>query len=69
MLPIQSRKDLAINVKTITTLIDRPKGPWIQQLVEMIEYEIVMNQLVNEKSAIIEFIKAYEQGVKDEKKE
>ena len=69
MLPIQSRKDLAVNVKTITTLIDRPKGPWIQQLVEMIEYEIVMNQLVNEKSAIIEFIKAYEQGVKDEKKE
>lgn len=58
-LPIQSRKDLAVNVATITKLIDRPKGPWIQQLLEEIEYHIVMNQLVNEKNTLIEFIKMH----------
>ena len=58
-LPLQTRKQLAIDVATITKTINRPKGPWIQQLLEEIEYQIVMKQLVNNRAVLIEFIKQY----------
>ena len=58
-LPLQTRKQLAIDVATITKIINRPKGPWIQQLLEEIEYQIVMKQLVNNRAVLIEFIKQY----------
>ncbi|MEE0881357.1 MAG: hypothetical protein UIL36_07095, partial [Turicibacter sp.] len=59
-LPIQNRKELEIDVATITKLIPRPKGPWIQQLLEMIEYKVVTHQLVNNREVLIEFVKTYQ---------
>ena len=59
-LPIQSRKELEIDVATITKLIQRPKGPWIQELLEMIEYKVVTHQLINNREVLIEFVKTYQ---------
>ena len=57
LLRVNNRKELDIDVATITKLINRPKGPWIQQLLEMIEYQVVMQQLENKREVIIQFIK------------
>ena len=59
-LPIQNRKELEIDVATITKLIQRPKGPWIQQLLETIEYKVITHQLINDREVLIEFIKTYQ---------
>ena len=59
-LPIQNRKALEIDVTTITKLIQRPKGPWIQQLLGTIEYKVVTHQLVNNREVLIEFVKTYQ---------
>lgn len=59
-LPIQNRKELEIDVATVTKLIQRPKGPWIQQLLETIEYKVVTHQLINDREVLIEFVKTYQ---------
>lgn len=59
-LPIQNRKELEIDVATITQLIQRPKGPWIQELLETIEYKVITHQLINNREVLIEFIKMYQ---------
>lgn len=51
-LPISSRKDLAIGSKEILTLVPYKKGPWISELIECLEYSIVMGTLENEESSL-----------------
>ena len=56
-LVIRSRKDLDIRAAEVLQLSSRPKGPWLGQLLEQIEFEVITGQLMNEKLAILEFVK------------
>lgn len=56
-LPIENRKQLAIEISDLLQVIDRPKGPWIQTVIERLEYEVVMQQLKNETSDLIQYVK------------
>ena len=47
-------------------MIQRPKGPWIQELLGKIEYLVVMNQLKNEKETLIQYIKNEMEEADDE---
>lgn len=65
-LPISDRRELLISGKVIAEVIQRPKGPWIQELLRKIEYLVVMNQLKNEKETLIQYIKNEMEEADDE---
>lgn len=56
-LPIENRKQLAIEISDLLQVINRPKGPWIQTAIERLEYEVVMQQLKNETSDLMQYVK------------
>ncbi len=62
-LPITDRRQLAIDGKMITKIIDRPKGPWIQELLRKLEYLVVMNQMENKTETLVEYVKQEMEGV------
>ena len=47
----------------ITKIIDRPKGPWIQELLRKLEYLVVMNQMENKTETLVEYVKQEMEGV------
>ncbi|KHE72384.1 CCA tRNA nucleotidyltransferase [Halobacillus sp. BBL2006] len=56
-LPIRSSNDLAFQAKDLINLYpDQPKGPWISQAVEQMEYSIVESHLHNEYEKIKEWV-------------
>lgn len=56
-LPIQSRKDLHINGHDLIDLFPNKKqGPWMNEIIEQIEYKVVMGQLANDNDTIKEWI-------------
>ncbi|MFD1413839.1 CCA tRNA nucleotidyltransferase [Oceanobacillus jeddahense] len=56
-LPILSKKDLCVNGHDLMRWFpERPKGKWIKELLDQIEYHIVISGLANEKSKIKEWI-------------
>ena len=65
-LPISDRRELLISGKVIAEVIQRPKGPWIQELLRKIEYLVVMNQLKNEKETLIQYIENEMEEADDE---
>lgn len=59
-LPIQERKDLAVDGKDILDIFpQRKKGPWIKELLNNIEKMVVFGQLENNKEQIKEWIRCH----------
>lgn len=59
-LPIQSRKQLAINGNDLLQLFPNvERGPWIKESLETIEKLIVLEKIPNKKSAIKQWLKAH----------
>lgn len=56
-LPISSRKDLKVNANDLIKYINKPQGPWINDLLHKIEKAVLENKIKNEKSEILNFIK------------
>lgn len=56
-LPISSRKDLKVNANYLIKYINKPQGPWINELLHKIEKAVLENKIKNEKSEILNFIK------------
>lgn len=56
-LPISSKKDLKVNANDLIQYINKPQGPWINELLNKIEKAILENKIKNEKSEILNFIK------------
>lgn len=56
-LPIRNRKDLAINGNDLMTLFPSKRpGKWIEELLQRIEYNVIMERLSNEKICLKEWI-------------
>lgn len=51
-LPIQSKRDLAVNGTDLMKWTDKRQGPWIRQWIEIMERKIVFRQLANEHEKI-----------------
>ncbi len=55
-LPITSFNDIDIASKEIIEFINRKPGPWIKEIIVLLEYEILLNGLVNNKKNILDFL-------------
>ncbi|MGL4372911.1 MAG: CCA tRNA nucleotidyltransferase, partial [Turicibacter sp.] len=62
---INTRQDIEIDAKEIVDLVNKKGGAWLQHLLQSIEINILTGQLINEKTAITEFI-IKEMGQRDE---
>ncbi|MGG1573850.1 CCA tRNA nucleotidyltransferase [Fictibacillus sp. NRS-1165] len=60
-LPIHQRKQLAINGKDVVKDNERMKGPWIQEMLRKIEQAVVEGEVINEKSAIMEWVRSWKE--------
>ncbi|MCM3610957.1 CCA tRNA nucleotidyltransferase [Planococcus sp. MERTA32b] len=59
-LPIQAKADLAVNGRDLMDWSGRKAGPWLKEMLGMIERQVVLNELDNEKDKIKEwFISEY----------
>lgn len=56
-LPIYQRSDIAINGKIILETLNRKGGPWLKEALRAIECAIINNELSNEQSEIIKWVK------------
>lgn len=56
-LPISSKKDLKVSANDLTKYINKPQGPWINELLHKIEKAVLENKIKNEKSEILNYIK------------
>ena len=62
-LPIKSRKELAINGTDLLDLFPTKKpGPWLEKLLSVIERNVVLGQLENNKNKISEWLKKWDQS-------
>ena len=55
-LPITSFNDIDIASEEIIEFINRKPGPWIKEIIVLLEYEILLNGLVNNKKNILDFL-------------
>ncbi len=55
-LAITSLNDINITSEEIIAFINRKPGPWISELVTLLEYEILVNGLVNNRDNILDFL-------------
>ena len=55
-LPITSFNDIDIKSEEIIAFINRKPGPWIKEIIVLLEYEILLNGLVNNKKNILDFL-------------
>ncbi|MBV7390015.1 CCA tRNA nucleotidyltransferase [Enterococcus alishanensis] len=58
-LPIHSLKDVVIKGNDLFSLFDRPKGPWINEVLRAIEKGIVEGELKNQEKSLIQFAQKY----------
>lgn len=56
-LPISSKKDLKVNASDLIKYINKPQGPWINELFNKIEKAVLENKIKNEKREILNYIK------------
>lgn len=57
-LPIQSRQDMAISGRDLQTMFPhRQRGPWIGDILELIEKKIITGQLNNQQEQLKEWVK------------
>ena len=55
-LAITSLNDIDITSEEIIAFINRKPGPWIRELITLLEYEILVNGLVNNRNNILDFL-------------
>ena len=55
-LSITSFNDIDIESEEIIAFINRKPGPWIKEIIVLLEYEILLNGLVNNKKNILDFL-------------
>lgn len=55
-LPIKKRKDILINIDSICKKLNKEKGPWLKDLMDMIEKKIILKELNNNKKEIENYI-------------
>ncbi|HLR66305.1 CCA tRNA nucleotidyltransferase [Virgibacillus alimentarius] len=57
-LPIQSKKDLALNGNHLMELFpEAPKGPWLKNTINRLEKEVVLGRIINTKYTLKEWIR------------
>lgn len=60
-LPIKSKEELAISGNDLLTWTNKQPGPWIKELLSLVELEVVQRKISNNKELIKEWLKACHQ--------
>lgn len=55
-LPIKSFNDIAITSMEIISIIDKPAGPWIKEIIKKLEEDIILYNTDNTKKEILDFL-------------
>lgn len=55
-LPIKSFNDIAITSMEIISIIDKPVGPWIKEIIKKLEEDIILYKIDNTKKDILDFL-------------
>lgn len=55
-LPIKSFNDIAITSMEIISIIDKPAGPWIKEIIKKLEEDIILYKIDNTKKNILDFL-------------
>lgn len=55
-LPIESFNDIAITSMEIISIIDKPAGPWIKEIIKKLEEDIILSKIDNTRKDILEFL-------------
>ena len=55
-LPIKSFNDIAITSMEIISIIDKPAGPWIKEIIKKLEEDIILYKIDNTRKDILDFL-------------
>lgn len=55
-LPIKSFNDIAITSMEIISIIDKPAGPWIKEIIKKLEEDIILCKIDNTRKDILDFL-------------
>ena len=55
-LPIESFNDIAITSMEIISIIDKPAGPWIKEIIKKLEEDILLSKIDNRRKDILDFL-------------
>ena len=55
-LPIESFNDIAITSMEIISIIDKPAGPWIKEIIKKLEEDIILSKIDNTRKDILDFL-------------
>lgn len=55
-LPIESFNDIAITSIEIISIIDKPAGPWIKEIIKKLEEDIILFKIDNTRKDILDFL-------------
>ena len=55
-LPIESFNDIAITSMEIISIIDKPAGPWIKEIIKKLEEDIILYKIENTRKDILDFL-------------
>ena len=55
-LPIKSFNDIAITSTEIISIIDKPAGPWIKEIIKKLEEDIILSKIDNTRNDILDFL-------------
>lgn len=55
-LPIESFNDIAITSMEIISIIDKPAGPWIKEIIKKLEEDIILSKTDNTRKDILDFL-------------
>lgn len=55
-LPIESFNDIAITSMEIISIIDKPAGPWIKEIIKKLEEDILLSKIDNRIKDILDFL-------------
>lgn len=55
-LPIESFNDIAITSMEIISIIDKPAGPWIKEIIKKLEEDIILSKIDNRRKDILDFL-------------
>ena len=55
-LPIESVNDIAITSMEIISIIDKPAGPWIKEIIKKLEEDILLSKIDNRRKDILDFL-------------
>ena len=55
-LPIECFNDIAITSMEIISIIDKPAGPWIKEIIKKLEEDILLSKIDNRRKDILDFL-------------